>query len=74
MDKNLAPKGYYASPKSDLNTEQLGNICRSCDWRPECAQLSTLDEVPDSSKCMSYDRADGVGVVFKRIKTVEVSK
>lgn len=58
LDLNDAPPGFVPVLKSAVTTARLGNICRACDWRPEC----------DASKfrCMSYARADGCGVVFQR--------
>lgn len=63
-----APPGYYAVLKADVKTESLGNICRACDWRPDCSG--------EKYRCMSYEvetpdgrtlkREDGCSVVFKR--------
>ena len=59
-----APPGYYAVLKSDVVTDDLGNICRACDWRQECNGYAY--------RCMSYElengmkREDGCSVVFKR--------
>jgi hypothetical protein len=63
-----APDGFLAVLKSDVVTQSLGNICRACDWRPECDGRA--------HRCMSYTvitddgkelkRDDGQSVVFKR--------
>ena len=69
VNKNEAPPGFYAVLKSDVAINQLGNICRACDWRTYCTG--------DKHRCMSYEveapdgrtfkREDGCSVVFKRI-------
>ena len=61
IDKNDAPDGYEPIPKNAVVREGSNrnvNICRSCDWRPDC----------DGNKysCMSYKRKDGIGIVFKK--------
>lgn len=62
-----APPGYYAVLKSDVASDALGNICRACDWRPECSG--------GTYRCMPYElanslkRLDGCSVVFKRTTT-----
>jgi hypothetical protein len=56
VDHEDAPKGYYPVPKDAV--PQYENICRACDWRPDCnAKICS---------CMSYNRADGISVVFKK--------
>lgn len=67
LDPKEAPNGYFAVLKSDVKTAKLGNICRACDWRPNCDGLV---------RCMSYTvirpdgtelkRNDGCSVVFKK--------
>ena len=68
-----APPGYYATPKATANpTGVTANLCRQCDWRPNCTA-----ENARVYRCMSYavtlddgtevGRADGVSVVFKRL-------
>lgn len=69
LNPKEAPPGYFAVLKSDVKSEALGNICRACDWRPEC----------DGSehRCMPYTivtpdgrhltREDGCSVVFKQM-------
>lgn len=67
IDKNEAPPGYFAVLKSDVATPSLGNICRACDWRPNCDGKVY--------RCMPYKldnglkRNDGCSVVFKKITT-----
>lgn len=69
LDTEDAPPGFYAVLKSDVAALCLGNICRACDWRPECDGFA--------HRCMSYTlissrdgselkRRDGCSVVFKR--------
>ncbi len=69
LDPNEAPSGYYAVLKADARPSDGGNICRACDWRPDCDGLL--------QRCMSYSvissrdgselkRRDGCSVVFKR--------
>ncbi|MBT9137498.1 MAG: hypothetical protein DDT31_00029 [Syntrophomonadaceae bacterium] len=69
LDRTDAPAGYYAVFKSDAKPLDGGNICRACDWRPECDGFK--------NRCMSYTvvssrdgselgRRDGCSVVFKR--------
>lgn len=68
LDQNEAPPGYVAVLKSSVATAELGNICRACDWRPNCDGIAY--------RCMSYTvvsrtdgrelkRSDGCSVVFK---------
>ena len=73
LNPNDAPAGYYAVLKSDVATDKLGNICRACDWRPECSG--------EKYRCMSYaiitpdgrelKRDDECSVVFKRVSGAE---
>jgi len=64
IDPKEAPPGYYAVLKSDVATDELGNICRACDWRQNCDGFKY--------RCMPYElenglkREDGCSVVFKR--------
>lgn len=71
-----APDGYIAVLKSAVATQSIGNICRACDWRPECQKPET-DFTVSRHRCMSYavtshvdgrelKRQDGCSVVFKR--------
>lgn len=75
-DPTEAPAGFYAMPKAALPMNQ-GNLCRQCDWRPECNHPST-DLLAFGHRCMSnavvatrdgrtYRRNDRCSVVFKRI-------
>ncbi len=70
LDPTEAPAGFVAVLKSSVATPALGNICRACDWRPQCDGFE--------HRCMSYavtssrdgstlQRQDGCSVVFKRI-------
>jgi hypothetical protein len=72
-----APPGFFAVLKSDVATQELGNICRACDWRPDCTGFE--------HRCMSYTiigsrdgsklkRNDGCSVVFKRVAVVKTDK
>ena len=57
IDKNESPDGFYPIPKDSLNHTNE-NVCHFCDWRKECdARICS---------CMSYSRADGIGVFFKK--------
>lgn len=69
-----APVGFYAFPKSMLPGDD--NRCHYCDWRPQCNDPET-DLLSPGHRCMSYpviayrdgktyQRLDGVSVVFKR--------
>lgn len=68
LNQYEAPPGYYAVLKSDAKPIDGSNICRACDWRPECSG--------GTHRCMSYEtetpsgrtlkRNDGCSVVFKR--------
>jgi hypothetical protein len=68
LDPGEAPAGYFAVLKADAKPSDGGNICRACDWRPECDGFA--------HRCMSYvvisrdgielKRRDGCSVVFKR--------
>lgn len=73
---NEAPYGFIAVLKSAVATQSLGNICRACDWRPECQKPET-DFTVGRNRCTSYTvisridgrelkRQDGCSVVFKR--------
>lgn len=71
LNKNDAPTGYYAVLKRDVATKNLGNICRACDWRPDCTGekyrcMSYAIETPDGR---TLKRTDGCSVVFKRKAT-----
>ena len=63
VSQSETPKGYKAVPKDDV-VDPLGNmsnanVCTRCDLRKQC-QINSLN-------CMSYNRTDGVGVVFKKL-------
>lgn len=64
LDKDEAPAGYVAVPKAEAKPSDGSNICRACNWRKTCQDSATDFNVP-GHRCMSYSRADGVGVVFK---------
>ena len=55
VDEAEAPEGYYAVPKSSIKSNE--NVCNHCDWRSDCNKKVC--------SCMSYDRKDEVGVIFK---------
>ncbi|HEX9970995.1 MAG TPA: hypothetical protein VGD14_02890 [bacterium] len=65
IDRTEAPPGYFAVLKAEVVTQSLGNICRACDWRPDCDGVTY--------RCMPYELANGLkrrdecSVVFKRL-------
>ena len=65
-DPTEAPAGYRAVPKADMPHDQ-GNLCQFCDWRPTCQDPAT-DFTAPGHLCMAYQRRDGVGSVFKKVK------
>lgn len=77
LNPNEAPPGYFAVLKSDVATEELGNICRACDWRPECdgfayrCMSSTVISSRDGSE---LKRQDECSVVFKRKLAIPVTE
>lgn len=73
IDPYEAPPGYFAVLKGRVATEKLGNICRACDWRPNCNGLdyrcmATPVITPDGR---TIGRKDMCPVVFKRLPTNE---
>lgn len=75
LDPSEAPLGFIAVLKSTVPTAVVGNICKACDWRPQCNDKAT-DFTAPGHRCMGYPvvtdagvevhRADGCSVVFKR--------
>ena len=65
-DATDAPQGYSATPKADLPHDQ-GSLCRFCDWRAACNDRKT-DFSKRWHRCMAHRRADGIGVVFKKLE------
>ncbi len=73
LDPTEAPAGYFAVLKASL-AHNKGNLCRQCDWRPECQKPET-DFLKHGHRCMSYaiitaggrevQRRDGQSVAFK---------
>jgi len=68
LDKTDAPPGYYPVPKEQvrpkgnlLSPNHNENICHECDWRAEAQ-----DKI---CRCFPDKRADGISVVFKRVRT-----
>lgn len=72
-----APEGYYAMPKPEYD-HRTGNICKQCDWRPNCQNVKT-DFVKYGHRCMAnavtsavdgktYQREDKCSVIFKKVK------
>ena len=64
IDKEEAPPGFYPVPKDTIGVQRgfdwcnfNKNICTACDWRSACN---------GTISCMSYSRADGISVVFKK--------
>lgn len=76
IDPNEAPEGYYAVLINSLSEKERSvNICRSCDWRPECQKIECRTE--HYQRCSSITtisfqdrrelkRNDGCAVVFKK--------
>ncbi|MBB5143917.1 hypothetical protein HNQ38_002017 [Desulfovibrio intestinalis] len=71
LNPSEAPSGHYAVLKSSVVPLDCNeNICRHCDWRPECQKNN------HPVMCMPYEvltpdgrtlrRMDGCSVVFKR--------
>lgn len=70
VDINEAPPGFYAVAKKVVTSGSLGNICRACDWRPNCNGtdyhcMATPVITPDGTELF---RKDGQSVVFKMIR------
>lgn len=75
-DQRDAPDGYYAVLKAEAKPKDGGNICRACDWRPNC-HSGPINEMPRGHNCRGYElvgrdgklyvRADGCSVLFKRL-------
>lgn len=65
-DPQAAPAGYFAVLKAEAKPKDGSNICRACDWRPEC-QKPTTDFVRQDHRCMPWARDDGSSVLFKRM-------
>ena len=69
IDQDDAPWGYHPIPKElvrpskhSICTNHNENICRSCDWRPDCQKAG-----PDNTYfCVSEKRKDGISVVFRK--------
>jgi len=65
IDMKDAPEGYHPVPKDIarpsnnlLSPNRNENVCKHCDYRPDCSK---------AHPCMSYDRADKISVVFKKL-------
>lgn len=72
VDPTEAPEGFYAVPKKDLPHDR-GNLCRQCDYRPQCGAMSGSRGNCSSEVVMKEDgsiffRKDGVSVVFKALE------
>lgn len=65
-DPKAAPAGYFAALKADARPTDGSNICRACDWRPECQKTET-DFTQTRHRCMPWARDDGCSVLFKRL-------
>ena len=65
-DPQAAPAGYFAVLKVEAKPKDGSNICRACDWRPEC-QKPTTDFSRQDHRCMPWARNDGSSVLFKRL-------
>ncbi len=73
LDPNEAPAGFVAVLKPDVRRDD--NLCRACDWRPQCNDPST-DFTAPGNRCMGHpvqlrdgrilQRNDGCSVVFHR--------
>lgn len=62
----MAPNGYFAVLKVEAMPADGSNICRACDWRPECQKPET-DFARPEHRCMPCARDDGRSVLFKRL-------
>lgn len=82
LDVKLAPPGYRAEirPQSVWGVTQ--NLCRLCDWRPNCNPNSLpIDKISPEQNCRGYEligsdgkeyiRADRCDVIFKQIREVQ---
>lgn len=80
LNPQEAPTGYFAVLKDDAKPEDGSNICRACDWRPEC-QKSETDFENHAHRCMDVSaisdrssreirRHDGCSVVFRRAEPI----
>lgn len=65
-DPKLSPTGYFAALKAEAKPKDGSNICRACDWRPECQKPET-DFTQTRHRCMPWARDDGSSVLFKRL-------
>lgn len=65
-DPKEAPAGYFAVLKSEAKPKDGSNICRACDWRPECQRPET-DFTLANHRCMPWARNDESSVLFKRV-------
>lgn len=65
-DPKAAPAGYFAVLKSEAKPKDGSNICRACDWRPECQRPET-DFTLANHRCMPWARNDESSVLFKRV-------
>lgn len=68
VDPNEAPPGHYAIAKSKSKPSDGSNICRSCDWRPQCNgrdyRCTSYQIETDDGQLLK--RKDGCSVVFKK--------
>ena len=68
---NEAPSGYKAVLKSTAKPPDGSNICRACDWRPNCnGQVRCMDFAITTSSGKTLQREDGCSVLFKRIGNI----
>jgi len=68
LNQNDAPPGYYAVLKSEAKSKDGSNICRACDWRPDCssAKYPCMGYAIVTSDDRTLRREDGHSVLFKR--------
>lgn len=67
VDRNEAPKGYYAVKKEDYNSATSQNYCKSCDWRKNCDSKVMRCHGGEVGKDSVAPRKDGESVIFKKI-------
>jgi len=67
LNPNEAPEGYVAVLKSSLRQND-GNLCRQCDFRPNCDQVKhrcSSNGLIVAATGKIVERKDGCSVAFK---------
>lgn len=69
LNPSEAHPGYYAALKSDAKPKDGGNICRGCDWRPQCDGkiYRCMPHEIETDDGVTLKRDDGCSVLFKKI-------